>query len=87
MQNSEHLYPSISRKHSGVHSDWTVSIHELIFDLITTDVIKMQDFGQVRIIHPTIIFFTEVLVIYSIGLVSDIQQSDSVMCVVAQSEL
>ena len=79
VKDSEHLYPSISRKHSGVHSDWTMSVHELIFDLITTDAIKMQDFGRVRIIHPTIIFFfTKVLVIYSIELVSDIQQSDSV---------
>ena len=87
MKDSEHLYPSISRKHSGVHSDWSMSVHELIFDLITTDVIKMQYFGRVRIIHPTIFFFAEVLVIYNIELVSDVQQSHSVMRLVAQSEL
>ena len=57
VKDSEHLYPSISRKHSGVHSDWSMSVHELIFDLITTDVIKMQYFGWVRIIPPTIFFF------------------------------
>ena len=55
VKNTECLYPSISRKHSEVHSDWTRSVHEFIFDLIT-GAIRMLDFGQVWIIYPIIIF-------------------------------
>lgn len=51
VKKSEHLYSSISRKHSGVHSDWTKYVHVLIFDLIT-HAIRMKDFGWVWVIHP-----------------------------------
>lgn len=34
-KNNKDLYTTISRNHSGVHSDWTGSVHVLIFYLIT----------------------------------------------------
>lgn len=50
VKSSEHLYPTISRNHSGVHSDCTRSVHVLTFELIP-DAIRMQDFGHIWIIH------------------------------------